>query len=144
MTAEQAIALVSSLITIASFCGNVIQYKNRKSLIQRLRSFAQEEFMHHYMIARACTRLRHSDEKATEKILEQHQKEIHYINGFADAARNNIIAVSKYQLEFTPEFIHPGYPERVEQDDKIKMGTGPSLRRSEILAGPSPVTEDQV
>ena len=123
MTTDQIIALVASLLTIASFCGNIIQHKNRKSLIQRLRSFAQGTYMDHYMIARACSRIRYP-----KTVLEVGFccQEVHYINGISDAARNNIIAVAEEHLGLTPKFRHPAFPEKAEFADEIKLGLTPN------------------
>ena len=134
MTTDQAIALISCLLTVASFCANIIQYKERKSLIQRLRSFAQDTYMNHYMIARACTRLRFPSKKPSslEEVIDSYSEEVNYINGFADAARNTIVAVAQYQLGFTPKFIHPAYPEITEFDDQVKMGQSPAARKLEL------------
>jgi hypothetical protein len=129
MSMDQAIALVASLLTIVSFCANIIQYKNRKSLIQRLRSFAQGTYMDHYMIARACSRLRAAKTELTsQEKLDVYSQGVHYINGISDAARNNIIAVAEEQLGLIPKFIHPAFPDRKESDEEVMLGVAPDTR----------------
>jgi hypothetical protein len=123
MAADQVIALIASLLTIASVCVNIIQYRTRSSLIQRLRSFAQSTYMDHYMIARACSRVLFSKEPKVELCCQ----EIKYIDGISDAARNSIIAVAEEHLGMTPQFKHPAFPER-KFDDEVKLGMPPDLK----------------
>ena len=125
MTMDQGIALIASLLTIASVCANIIQYRNRSSLIQHLRSFAQGTYMDHYMIARACSRVLFSKELRIEFCSQQ----VSYIDGISDAARNSIVAVAEEHLGMTPKFKHPAFPER-EFDDEIKLGMPPDLKVS--------------
>jgi hypothetical protein len=129
MNIDQVIALIASLLSIASFCGNIIQYKNRNSLIQRLRSFAQGTYMDHYMIARACSRVRYPRQHLNTEFCCQ---QVNYIAGISDAARNSIIAVAEEHLGMTPKFRHPAFPEKSEFEDEIKLGMAPDLRMSEI------------
>ena len=133
MSIDQTVALIASLLTIVSFCANIIQYNNRKSLVQRLRSFAQGTYMDHYMIARACSRLRNpkDESKPSEVRLNIFCREIFYINGISDAARNNIIAVAEEHLGLTPKFRHPAFPEKADFEEDIKLGTPPLFKMFE-------------
>ncbi len=130
MSTDQVIALIASLLTIASVCVNVVQHRNRSSLIQRLRSFAQGTYMDHYMIARACSRVRFP--KAELKI-DFCCQQLNYINGISDAARNSIIAVAEEHLGMTPKFRHPAFPEKSEFDDEIKLGMAPDEKINEKI-----------
>lgn len=118
------LTVVASFLTIISTCLNVIQYNRRNSLIKRIRSFAQGTYMDHFMIARAIGRIKNSTLEANE-LLPFLWREIFYINGIADSARNNIISVSKEHLKLVPQFIHPAFPEKATFGDDIKLGIMP-------------------
>lgn len=127
MNALGILTIVASVLTIILFAANIIQFKEHRSLLKRLRSFAQGTFMDHYMIARSCARLRdRNNEETNEKEqINLFWKEMQYINGIADSARNNIISVSEEQLDFTPEFRHPAFPEKRNFEAEIKLGKTP-------------------
>lgn len=129
MNVWQILSIVASFITIVSACLNVIQYNRRNSLIKRLRSFAQGTYMDHYMIARAVGRLKNNFSTFKEdEIIPNFWREISYINGIADSARNNIISVSKEHLNLVPQFTHPAFPNQEEFDDDIKLGLMPDKK----------------
>lgn len=127
MTITNWLTIVSSIVAIISVCANIVQYYQRKSQHSRLRSFAQGTFVDHFLIARACARLRKAELNAPtpENLNNMFWREIQYINGISDSSRTNIIAVSEEQLGFTPSFRHPAYPELKEVDEAVKMGVMP-------------------
>lgn len=111
---EQGIALVASVLTIASVVLNIIQYKIRRQEFKTLRSQAQTEFNAHFQIARACTRARNSTIADPEKKYEFLLCQIALITGISDVVRTSIISFGREHLDFVPFYEHPAEPGKAQ------------------------------
>ena len=112
------------IITIASVVCNILQYSWSRSDKETLRSRAQAEYNVNFMIARACTRAKNAKLDSSNADVNYLLREMSYINGIADIARNDVVAFGREQLAFVPFFEHPAYP-GVEQPKEIKLGLPP-------------------
>jgi len=103
--------VITIVSVIVSLMANILQYSWSRADKESLRSRAQAEYNVNYMIARACTRAKNAKLDMTNPDVNYLLREISYINGVADIARNDVVAFSREELDFLPFFEHPAIPE---------------------------------
>ena len=118
---------IGALVTIISICLNIIQYIKKADDRKALRSQMQSEYNFHFLVARACTRVRALMENANATVDDKIHgifSQVSIIQGVADTARNAIIAYSREHLDYLPYYEHPAYPGK-EVDDQVRFGLPP-------------------
>jgi hypothetical protein len=89
---SEVVALIASLLTVASVTVNVIQYKRRRMEERSLRAHIQSAYNTYYAIARSCSRVRDYQRTSAEEHLRFAIQRIERITGCVDTGRSNLIA----------------------------------------------------
>lgn len=106
MDAIDWVALVASVATLLSLLLNVYQWRKGAEMAKTARANAQAAFNTFHRAAQSADRIRgaaHEYSKEPVQALQVATQQAHLINGVSDAARFQIIAYCREQLNFIPQ-----------------------------------------
>ena len=116
----QWIAIVSSLLTVLAFIGNILQFMRKEDLKKTLRGVVKSQYNMHFNIARQCANCREENSGKANGLIRY----VEIIGGVSDAARTQLLAFAKEELNYVPDYEHPSYPGQ-KMPDEVKVGANP-------------------
>jgi hypothetical protein len=124
------IATIASTISAISVIFSVILYSKRVDERKALKSLLHSSFNSFYGIARITTRIRDIESSSIkdDNKLKQIICQTCCIQGYADSARTSLISYARECLKFNLQYEHPGYPNKFDWPDDVKMGIPPEKK----------------
>jgi hypothetical protein len=108
--ATEVIGLISFLLAVGSFVGNIVQWKARQNLQKDLRSHLQAAYTHFCQITRRCDEIIKTAANDSSNFLQKSTNLTYSIHGASEAARSSINSFSREHLGILPRDEHPHRP----------------------------------